>query len=31
VAVAEALAAHLREADMEVVVRHRDVAIPDPR
>ena len=31
VAVAEALAAHLREADIVVVVRHRDVSIPDSR
>jgi UPF0042 nucleotide-binding protein len=31
VAVAEALAAHLREAGIDVVVRHRDMALPDPR
>ncbi|HEY6379566.1 MAG TPA: RNase adapter RapZ [Candidatus Dormibacteraeota bacterium] len=31
VAVAEALAASLREAGVEVVARHRDVALADPR
>lgn len=31
VAVAEALAALLRDAEFDVVVRHRDVSIPDPR